>query len=66
MRVLLIHPNSEICLRLEPLGLERVATAARASGHDVRLLDLPIFHHRDYDRELATFRPPLAQPAGRR
>jgi magnesium-protoporphyrin IX monomethyl ester (oxidative) cyclase len=61
MRVLLVHPSplmySEIYLRLEPLGLERVAAAARAAGHDVRLLDLQIFRHRDYARELDAFRP---------
>jgi magnesium-protoporphyrin IX monomethyl ester (oxidative) cyclase len=42
MRTLLVHPSglmySEIFLRLEPLGLERVAAAARTGGHDVRLL----------------------------
>jgi magnesium-protoporphyrin IX monomethyl ester (oxidative) cyclase len=48
---------SEIYLRLEPLGLERVATAVRAAGHDVRLLDLQICGHRDYVRELENFRP---------
>jgi len=61
MRVLLVHPSplmySEIYLRLEPLGLERVATALGAAGHDVRLLDLQIFRHRDYVRELDAFRP---------
>lgn len=61
MRVLLVHPSplmySEIYLRLEPLGLERVAEAARLAGHDVRLLDLQIFHHPDYFQELGTFRP---------
>ena len=44
MRVLLVHPSalmySEIFLRLEPLGLERVASALLADGHDVRLVDL--------------------------
>ena len=44
MRVLLVHPSplmySELYLRLEPLGLERVAAAVRAAGHEVRLLDL--------------------------
>lgn len=44
MRVLFVHPSplifSEIYLRLEPLGLEMVAAAAQAAGHDVRLLDL--------------------------
>ena len=61
MRVLLVHPSallySEIYLRLEPLGLERVAAALRAARHDVRVLDLQIFGHRDYVRELETFRP---------
>lgn len=61
MRVLLVHPSplmySEIFLRLEPIGLERVASAVRAAGHHVRLLDLQIFSHRDYFAELADFRP---------
>jgi hopanoid C-3 methylase HpnR len=61
MRVLLVHPGalmySELYLRLEPLGLERVAAAVRAAGHDVRLLDLQVFSHDDYRRELAEFKP---------
>ena len=61
MRVLLVHPSplmySEIYLRLEPLGLERVAAAVREAGHDVRLLDLQIFSHKDYFREVETFAP---------
>src|SRR5213594_1630983 len=61
MRVLLVHPSalmySELYLRLEPLGLERVAAAVRAAGHDVRLLDLQIFTHDDYRRELVEFKP---------
>jgi hopanoid C-3 methylase HpnR len=61
MRVLLVHPSalmySELYLRLEPLGLERVAAAVRSAGHDVRLLDLQIFTHDDYMRALADFRP---------
>ena len=61
MRVLLVHPSplmySEIYLKLEPLGLERVATAVRAAGHDVRLLDLQIFGHDEYWRELERFAP---------
>ena len=44
MKVLLVHPSalmySEIYLRLEPLGMERVAAALKADGHDVRILDL--------------------------
>jgi magnesium-protoporphyrin IX monomethyl ester (oxidative) cyclase len=61
MRVLLVHPSplmySELYLRLEPLGLERVASAVRAAGHEVRLLDLQIFCAADYRRELVEFRP---------
>src|SRR5438477_293998 len=61
MKVLLVHPSplmySEIFLRLEPTGLERVAAAVRAAGHDVRLLDLQIFGHADYHREVADFAP---------
>jgi magnesium-protoporphyrin IX monomethyl ester (oxidative) cyclase len=61
MRVLLVHPSplmySEIYLRLEPLGLERVGAAVRAAGHEVRLLDLQIFDRADYLRELAGFAP---------
>ena len=56
MRVLLVHPGplmySEIYLRLEPLGLERVAAAVRAAGHEVRLVDLQVFGVRDYLAEL--------------
>src|SRR5438552_1137720 len=61
MRVLLVHPSplmySEVYLKLEPLGLERVAQALRAAGHEVRLLDLQIFSDKDYVRELDTFKP---------
>src|SRR3989440_1065499 len=61
MKVLLVHPSplmySEIFLRLEPIGLERVASAVRAAGHEVRLLDLQIFGHADYYRELTDFKP---------
>jgi hopanoid C-3 methylase HpnR len=61
MKVFCIHPSSlmysEIYLRLEPLGLERVAASIRRAGHEVRLLDLQIFSHRDYFRELDDWRP---------
>jgi hopanoid C-3 methylase len=61
MRVLLVHPSplmySELYLRLEPLGVERVAAAVRCAGHDTRLLDLQLFGHADYFRELDRFRP---------
>jgi len=48
---------SEIYLRLEPLGLERVAAAALAAGHEVRLLDLQIFKANDLIREIEEFQP---------
>ena len=61
MKVLLVHPSplmySEIYLRLEPLGMERVAEAIRAAGHEVRILDLQIFSQRDFAREVKDFRP---------
>jgi hopanoid C-3 methylase len=61
MRVLLVHPSalmySEIFLRLEPLGLERVAAAALADGHDVRLIDLQVYDSADLERQVAEFRP---------
>ena len=61
MKVYLVHPSSlmysEIYLRLEPLGLERVAAAVRRAGHDVRLLDMQIFTQRDYFREIADWQP---------
>jgi hopanoid C-3 methylase len=61
MRVLLVHPSalmySELYLRLEPIGLERVAAAVRAAGHEVRMLDLQIFSRADYLALLDAFRP---------
>jgi magnesium-protoporphyrin IX monomethyl ester (oxidative) cyclase len=61
MRVLLVHPSrlmiSEVFVCLEPIGLERIGAAAVAAGHEVRILDLQIFSHRDYFRELESFRP---------
>src|SRR5438876_10111946 len=61
MRVLLVHPSpllfSEIYLRLEPLGVERVGAALAAAGHEVRLLDLQVWRHGDYRRALRTWRP---------
>ena len=48
---------SELYLRLEPIGLERVAAAVRTAGHEVRMLDLQIFSHADYRAELDAFRP---------
>ncbi len=61
MRVLLVHPSalmySEIFLRLEPLGLERVAAALIADGHEVRLIDLQVYRHGDLRKLVAEFGP---------
>jgi hopanoid C-3 methylase len=61
MRVLLVHPSalmySEIFLRLEPLGLERVAAALVADGHDVRLVDLQVYRQSELMRQVAEFQP---------
>lgn len=61
MKILAVHPGplmyTKIYLRLEPLGLELVAQAARRAGHDVRLIDLQVERHLDYFRLLADWRP---------
>src|SRR5215471_20358102 len=61
MRFLAVHPSalmySRIYLRLEPLGLELAAAAARQAGHDVQLLDLQVETHRDYLKRLIDWRP---------
>jgi hopanoid C-3 methylase HpnR len=61
MRVVLVHPSalmySEIYLRLEPLGIERVAAALQQDGHDVRLIDLQVYRAADLDKLVAEFRP---------
>jgi magnesium-protoporphyrin IX monomethyl ester (oxidative) cyclase len=61
MKVLFVHPScllySEIYLRLEPLGLERVAQATRMAGHSVRLLDLQVWRQADYFRAVTDFQP---------
>ncbi|MFJ8657239.1 hopanoid C-3 methylase HpnR [Streptomyces rochei] len=61
MRLLLVHPSalmySEIFLRLEPLGLERVAGAARDAGHEVRVVDRQVLSERVLRDEVRAFRP---------
>jgi hopanoid C-3 methylase len=61
MRVLLVHPSalmySEIFLRLEPLGLERVASALLDDGHEVRMMDLQVYRHVELQREVTRFHP---------
>src|SRR3546814_8331245 len=43
--------------RLEPLGLEIIAEAARRAGHDVRLIDLQVESEARYWRLAEEFRP---------
>jgi hopanoid C-3 methylase HpnR len=61
VRLLLVHPSpllySELFLRLEPLGLERVAGAAREAGHEVRIVDLQVLPQARLTRELTVFQP---------
>jgi hopanoid C-3 methylase len=61
MKLLAVHPSclmySKIYLRLEPLGLELVASAARRDGHDVRVIDLQTETHRDYFRWIRSWTP---------
>ena len=46
MRLLFVHPGpllyTNVFLRLEPLGLELVAQAARRAGYSARLIDLQV------------------------
>jgi len=52
--ILSVHPGcliySEFHLRLELLGMERVAEVARSVGRDVPVLDPPISRYKDYFR----------------
>ena len=61
MKFLAVHPSSlmytKIFLRLEPLGLELLAQAARRGGHEVRLIDLQAETHRDFVRLLDDWKP---------
>src|SRR5882757_8798229 len=61
MRVLAVHPGplmyTKIFLRLEPLGLELVAAAARQAGHEVGLIDLQVEDHRAFFRLIDAWRP---------
>src|SRR2546422_953241 len=61
MKTLFVHPGpllyTNVFLRLEPLGLELVAEAARRARHSVRLLDLQVESHADYHRMLAEWQP---------
>src|SRR6202045_4885020 len=61
MKLLCVHPGPllypNVFLRLEPLGLELVADAARRAGHSVRLIDLQAESHADYHRMVAEWQP---------
>ena len=61
MKLLFVHPGplfyTSIFLRLEPLGLELVAEAARRAKHAVRLIDLQTETHADYYRIIRNWRP---------
>jgi hopanoid C-3 methylase len=61
MKLLAVHPSglmyTRVFLRLEPLGLELIAAAAREAGHDVRLIDLQAETHRDLDRMVRRWQP---------
>ncbi|HEY2049072.1 MAG TPA: hopanoid C-3 methylase HpnR [Caulobacteraceae bacterium] len=61
MKLLAVHPSglmyTRVFLRLEPLGLELVASAAREAGHDVRIIDLQVEKHADLFRIIRRWRP---------
>ena len=61
MKFLAVHPSclmySKIYLRLEPLGLELVAAAARRAGHSVRLIDLQCEPYQNFFRLIKRWRP---------
>jgi hopanoid C-3 methylase HpnR len=61
MKILAVHPSSlmysKIYLRLEPLGIELIAAAARRAGHDVQILDLQAEAAENYRRQLDDWRP---------
>jgi hopanoid C-3 methylase len=61
MKFLAVHPSclmySKIYLRLEPLGLELVAAAARRAGHTVRLIDLQCEPHQNFFRLVERWQP---------
>src|SRR5499433_3947813 len=61
MKLLFVHPGpllyTNVFLRLEPLGLELVAEAARRARHSVRLVDLQVESYADYRRMIAEWQP---------
>src|SRR6201995_2270006 len=61
MKLLALHPSglmyTRVFLTLEPLGLELIAGAARAAGHDVRIVDLQVETPRTLCPLVARWRP---------
>ncbi len=61
MKVLAVHPGplmyTKVFLRLEPLGLELVAAAARRAGHETRLVDLQVESVGTFTRAVSSWRP---------
>lgn len=61
MKVLAVHPGplmyTKIYMRLEPLGLELAAQAARKAGHQVYLIDLQAETHADYFKIIDRWKP---------
>lgn len=61
MKLLAVHPSglmyTRVYLRLEPLGLELIAAAARQAGHAVQLIDLQVETHRDFFASLRRWQP---------
>jgi len=61
MKLLAVHPSglmyTRVFLRLEPLGLELVAAAARGAGHAVRIIDLQVETRPDFLDALSRWRP---------
>ena len=61
MKFLAVHPSplmyTKVFLRLEPLGLELVASAARRFGCQARLIDLQTESHQDLYRQVDEWQP---------
>ncbi len=61
MKILAVSPSclmySKIFLRLEPLGIELIAAAARRAGHEVRLIDLQVEPARNFERQVREWQP---------
>ena len=68
MKILGVHPGplmyTKIFLRLEPLGLELAAAAARQAGHEVRLIDLQVESHAALFRLIDGWRPKVVAFSG--